>query len=136
MYLRTTARVNKDGSVVRYLALAHNQRVGAATKANVLLNLGREDRLDPEGLRRLVRSINRYLGDPGAERIRKPCPGELHASAGCARSRPVSRPRGPAGAGPQPHGQAPGRRGGVDGPAPSWASTLPGALHLVDGVLG
>jgi DDE family transposase len=64
MYLRTTERRNKDGSVVRYLALAHNQRVGATTKANVLLNLGREDRLDPEGLRRLVRSINRYLGEP------------------------------------------------------------------------
>src|SRR5829696_8376648 len=64
MYVRTTARANKDGSVVRYLALAHNQRVGAATKANVLLNLGREDRLDPGGLRRLVRSINRYLGEP------------------------------------------------------------------------
>src|SRR5690349_16003084 len=67
MYLRTTARANKDGSVVRYLALAHNQRVGAATKANVLLNLGREDRLDPDGLRRLVRSINRYLGEPDIE---------------------------------------------------------------------
>jgi len=64
MYLRTTERKNNDGSVVRYLALAHNQRVGAATKANVLLNLGREDRLDPDGLRRLVRSINRYLGEP------------------------------------------------------------------------
>src|SRR5687768_3728901 len=64
MYLRTTARANKDGSVVRYLALAHNQRHGSATKANVLLNLGREDRLDPDGLRRLVRSINRYLGEP------------------------------------------------------------------------
>jgi transposase len=64
MYLRTTERRNKDGSVVRYLALAHNQRVGAATKANVLLNLGPEDRLDPDGLRRLVRSINRYLGEP------------------------------------------------------------------------
>ena len=48
MYLRTTARANKDGSVVRYLALAHNQRHGSATKANVLLNLGREDRLDPD----------------------------------------------------------------------------------------
>src|SRR5918998_3667186 len=66
MYLRTTARRNKDGSVVRYLALAHNQRVGASTKANVLLNLGREDRLDPDGLRRLVGSINRYLGEPDA----------------------------------------------------------------------
>ncbi|WP_226362145.1 IS1634 family transposase [Pseudonocardia sp. ICBG1142] len=67
MYLRTTERRNKDGSVVRYLALAHNQRVGATTKANVLLNLGREDRLDPDGLRRLVRSINRYLGEPGTD---------------------------------------------------------------------
>jgi transposase len=67
MYLRTTARRNKDGSVVRYLALAHNQRVGASTKANVLLNLGREDQLDPEGLRRLVRSINRYLGEPDTD---------------------------------------------------------------------
>ena len=67
MYLRTTARANKDDSVVRYLALAHNQRVGAVTKANVLLNLGREDRLDPGGLRRLVRSINRYLGEPDTD---------------------------------------------------------------------
>ncbi|MGD9528933.1 MAG: hypothetical protein AB7L91_18920 [Dehalococcoidia bacterium] len=64
MYLRTSARANKDGSVVRYIGLAHNQRVGAATKANVLLNLGQEDRLDPDGLRWLVRSINRYLGEP------------------------------------------------------------------------
>src|SRR4029450_3375558 len=67
MYLRTTERRNQDGSVVRYLALAHNQRVGATTKANVLLNLGREDRLDPDGLRRLVRSINRYLGEPDTD---------------------------------------------------------------------
>ena len=64
MYLRTTERRNQDGSVVRYLALAHNQRVGATTQAKVLLNLGREDRLDRDGLRRLVRSINRYLGEP------------------------------------------------------------------------
>src|SRR3954466_5228422 len=27
MYLRTTARRNKDGTLVRYLALAHNRRV-------------------------------------------------------------------------------------------------------------
>jgi transposase len=32
----------------------------------VLLNLGREDQLDRDGLRRLVASINRYLGEPGA----------------------------------------------------------------------
>jgi hypothetical protein len=64
MYLRTTSRRNADGSVVRYVQLAHNRRVEGVTQAQVLLNLGREDRLDPDGLRRLVASINRYLGEP------------------------------------------------------------------------
>src|SRR5690606_34167585 len=49
---------------VRYIQLAHNRRVDGVTQAEVLLNLGREDRLDADGLRRLVRSINRYLGEP------------------------------------------------------------------------
>jgi hypothetical protein len=65
MYLRTTQRRNKDGSVVRYVQLAHNRRTGASTQAEVLVNLGREDRLDVDGLRRLARSINRYLGEEG-----------------------------------------------------------------------
>src|SRR5829696_7398416 len=60
MYLRTTQRRRKDGSVVGYLQLAHNRRVGGVTQAKVLLNLGREDQLDVEGLRRLARSISRY----------------------------------------------------------------------------
>ena len=60
MYLRTTQRRNKDGSVVRYLQLAHNRRTGASTQAEVLVNLGREDRLDVDGLRRLAASIARY----------------------------------------------------------------------------
>jgi hypothetical protein len=69
MYVRTTSRRNKDGSVVRYVAVAHNRREGAKTKAEVLLNLGREDRLDTDGLRRLVGSLTRYLDDTavGAE---------------------------------------------------------------------
>ncbi|MAT03887.1 MAG: hypothetical protein CL424_02430 [Acidimicrobiaceae bacterium] len=67
MYLRTTQRKNRDGSIVRYIQLAHNRRVDGVTQAEVkLLNLGREDRLDADGLRRLVRSINRYLGEPDA----------------------------------------------------------------------
>jgi transposase len=66
MYLRTTQRRRKDGSLVRYLQLAHNRRVGGVTRAEVLLNLGREDELDVEGLRRLARSIRRYT-DPGEE---------------------------------------------------------------------
>src|SRR5258705_3141142 len=64
MYLRTTQRRNRDGSVVRYIQLAHNQRVGGVTQAQVLANLGREDQLDRDGVRRLVASINRYLGEP------------------------------------------------------------------------
>ncbi len=63
MYLRSTQRKNRDGSVVRYVQLARNRRVDGVTQAEVLLNLGREDLLDPDGLRRLVRSINRYLGE-------------------------------------------------------------------------
>src|SRR5215204_2346124 len=66
MYLRTTQRRNRDGSVVRYVQLAHNRRVDGVTQAQVLLNLGREDQLDRDGLRRLVVSINRYLGEPDA----------------------------------------------------------------------
>ncbi len=66
MYLRTTQRRRKDGSIVRYLQLAHNRRVGGVTRAEVLVNLGREDRLDVEGLRRLARSIARYT-DPGSQ---------------------------------------------------------------------
>jgi hypothetical protein len=43
--------------------LANNQRVNGTTRADVLVNLGREDGLDVAALRRLVASINRYLGD-------------------------------------------------------------------------
>jgi Transposase DDE domain len=72
MYLRTTSRRNTDGSTVRYVQLAHNRRVEGVTQAQVLLNLGREDKLDPDGLRRLVASINRYLGEPaGAADVRE-----------------------------------------------------------------
>ena len=66
MYLRTTQRRRKDGSLVRYVQLAHNRRVGGVTQAEVLLNLGREDQLDLEGLRRLAASITRFTdGDGG-----------------------------------------------------------------------
>ncbi|MCA1700630.1 MAG: IS1634 family transposase, partial [Actinobacteria bacterium] len=48
-----------------YLQLAHNRRIGGVTRAEVLLNLGREDELDMDGLRRLARSIARYTdGEP------------------------------------------------------------------------
>jgi transposase len=67
MYLRRTQRRRRDGSAVGYVQLAHNRRVGGVTRAEVLLNLGREDELDLEGLRRLARSITRYTdGEPAA----------------------------------------------------------------------
>jgi len=66
MYLRTIQRHNKDGSTVRYVQLAHNHRKGTNTQAEVLVQLGREDRLDMDGLGRLVGSISRYLDGQGA----------------------------------------------------------------------
>ena len=62
MYVRTTQRRNSDGSVVRYVQLAAKKRVEGKSVAQVLVNLGREDELDRDGLARLVASINRYLG--------------------------------------------------------------------------
>jgi len=65
MYLRETRRQNKDGTVVRYLQLAHSERhpVSGVPQAKVIHNFGRADQVDREGLARLVRSISRML-DP------------------------------------------------------------------------
>ena len=92
MYLRTTQRKNADGSVVRYVQLAHNHRKDGVTQAEVLVNLGREDRLDPDGLRRLVASINRYLGDvDGTD-----ASGDVRVEVGDALTVVGSRPMGTA----------------------------------------
>ena len=63
MYLRTTQRRNKDGSVVRYYALAENVRHPdkGYVEARVVHNFGRADRLDRAALERLVASIRRVL---------------------------------------------------------------------------
>jgi hypothetical protein len=68
MYLRTTRRRNKDGSVVRYYALAENVRHPGKgyVEARVVHNFGRADRLDRAALERLVASIRRVLeGEAG-----------------------------------------------------------------------
>ena len=67
MYLRTTQRRNKDGSVVRYYALAENLRhpERGYVEAKVVHNFGRADRLDRAALERLVASIRRVLEDAG-----------------------------------------------------------------------
>ena len=49
MHLRTRQRRNRDGSLVRYVQLAHNRRVDGVTQAEVLVSLGREDALDRDG---------------------------------------------------------------------------------------
>jgi hypothetical protein len=77
MYLRTTQRRRKDGSLVRYVQLAHNRRVEGVTQAEVLLNLGREDQLDLEGLRRLAASITRFTDGDGGGMPLPGAPGEF-----------------------------------------------------------
>ena len=69
MYLRTTQRRNKDGSIVRYYALAENVRHPdkGHVEAKVVHSFGRADRLDRAALERLVRSIRRVLEADGGE---------------------------------------------------------------------
>ena len=64
MYLRTTQRKNKDGSVTKYYQLAHNIRhpETGRTTAKILHSFGRADQLDREQLVRLCRSIARVCG--------------------------------------------------------------------------
>jgi DDE family transposase len=68
MYLRTTQRRNKDGSVVRYYALAENVRhpEKGYVEAKVVHSFGRADQLDRAALERLVTSIQRVLADAGS----------------------------------------------------------------------
>jgi IS4 transposase len=66
VYLREARRVNKDGTVVSYLQLAHNERhprTGSPV-AKVIHSFGRADKVDRAALARLVASISRFL-DPG-----------------------------------------------------------------------
>jgi hypothetical protein len=77
MYLRSTQRKRTDGSAVRYVQLAHNRRVNGSTRAEVLLNLGREDQLDMDGLRRLASSITRFCDGDGGGALLPGEPGEF-----------------------------------------------------------
>ena len=73
MYLRTTQRKNKDGSVVTYYQLAHNERHPVTRKpvAKIIHSFGRADELDRDQLVRLCNSIARVCGihviDPFAD---------------------------------------------------------------------
>lgn len=61
--LRQTRRTNKDGSVVEYVQLAHNERhpVTGVSTAKVIHNFGRAEKVDRDALGRLVSSISRFL---------------------------------------------------------------------------
>jgi len=63
MYLRETRRTNRDGSVVAYLQLAHNERHPESGNpvAKVIHNFGRAEHVDRQALARLVSSISRFL---------------------------------------------------------------------------
>jgi len=63
MYLRETRRTNRDGSVVAYLQLAHNERhpETGSPVAKVIHSFGRAELVDRDALARLVSSISRFL---------------------------------------------------------------------------
>ncbi len=63
MYLRETRRTNRDGSVVAYLQLAHNERhlQTGSPIAQVIHNFGRAEQVDRTALARLLSSISRFL---------------------------------------------------------------------------
>ena len=68
MYVRTIKRKNKDGSVVEYVQLAHNewnQEKGFA-QAKVVYSFGRREDLDLDAIRRLVKSLCRFLSPQDA----------------------------------------------------------------------
>ena len=64
MYLRTTRRKNKDGSIVEYYQLAHNERHPDTRNpaARIIHSFGRADKLDYNQLARLCNSIARVCG--------------------------------------------------------------------------
>jgi len=68
MYAGTISRKNKDGSVTTYVQLAHNIRdpESGFARAQVLYTFGRADSLDVEALRRLVRSLCRFISPEDA----------------------------------------------------------------------
>jgi transposase len=68
MYVRTISRKNKDGSTVTYVQLAHNVRdpQSGQPKANVLHTFGRTDELDVAAIKRLTRSLCRFLSPEDA----------------------------------------------------------------------
>jgi hypothetical protein len=68
MYIRQITRKNKHGPPVTYVQLAHNNRdpESGQARAQVIYSFGRKEDLDIEALRRLVKSISRFLSPEDA----------------------------------------------------------------------
>jgi transposase len=73
MYIRTIKRKNKDGSVVEYVQLANNvwNKEKGFAQAQVIHSFGRSDQLDVDALRRLIKSVSRFLGPEDAVRLER-----------------------------------------------------------------
>jgi transposase len=71
LYARTIKRKNKDGTVVEYVQLAHNiwDKEKGYAKAEVIHSFGRSDQLDKEALKRLIKSMSRFLDPEDSARI-------------------------------------------------------------------
>jgi len=67
MYLRTTPRRNKDGSVVRYVQLAHNvwDPARKRSRTQVIYSFGRAEDSSRAALERLAGSLSRFLSPDG-----------------------------------------------------------------------
>lgn len=72
MYVRTISRKNKDGTVTTYVQLAHNIRdpESGFARAQVVHTFGRADSLDVAALRRLVKSLSRFISPEDALQAR------------------------------------------------------------------
>lgn len=71
MYIRTIKRKNKDGSVVEYVQLANNvwNKEKGFAQAQVIHSFGRRDQLDVDALKRLIKSMSRFLSPEDAIRL-------------------------------------------------------------------
>jgi len=74
MYVRTIKRKNKDGSVVEYVQLAHNvwNKDKGFAQAQVIHSFGRSDQLDVQALKRLIKSMSRFLEPEDAIAVEHP----------------------------------------------------------------
>jgi hypothetical protein len=73
MYIRTISRKNKDGSVVEYVQLANNvwDKEKGFAQAQVIHSFGRKDQLDIDSLKRLIKSLSRFLDPQDAIRLER-----------------------------------------------------------------